>query len=81
MKWRALVPAVLCATSVSSQSPSPAWPQWGGPTRDFKAPAARLAASWPASGPQALWSRDLGDGYSAIVTDGDTLFTMYRPPN
>jgi outer membrane protein assembly factor BamB len=75
-----LLPAVLCATSVSSQAPSPAWPQWGGPTRDFKAPAVRLAASWPASGPKALWSRELGDGYSAIVTDGDTLFTMYRPP-
>ena len=78
---RLLLPVVLlCATSVSSQAPAPAWPQWGGPTRDFKAPAAHLAASWPAAGPKALWSRDLGDGYSAIVTDGDTLFTMYRPP-
>lgn len=81
MKWtRLLLPAVLCASSASSQSPSPAWPQWGGPTRDFKAPAVRVAASWPASGPKSLWSRDLGDGYSAIVTDGDALFTMYRPP-
>jgi outer membrane protein assembly factor BamB len=82
MKWTRLIllPAVLCASSASSQSPSPAWPQWGGPTRDFRAPAVRLAASWPAAGPKALWSRDLGDGYSAIVTDGDTLFTMYRPP-
>ncbi|HET9316759.1 MAG TPA: PQQ-binding-like beta-propeller repeat protein [Vicinamibacteria bacterium] len=77
---RLFLPAVLCATTASSQSPSPAWPQWGGPTRDFKAPAVRLAASWPASGPRALWSRDLGDGYSAIVTDGDALYTMYRPP-
>jgi len=81
MKWtRPLLPVVLCATSASSQVPSSAWPQWGGPTRDFKAPAARLAASWPAGGPKALWSRDLGDGYSAIVTDGSSLYTMYRPP-
>ena len=80
MKPRHLLLPVLCAASVSSQVPSPAWPQWGGPTRDFKAPAARLAASWPSAGPKALWSRELGDGYSAIVTDGDALFTMYRPP-
>jgi outer membrane protein assembly factor BamB len=81
MKWNLLLlPAVLCATSASSQAPAPAWPQWGGPTRDFRAPAARLAARWPASGPKALWSRALGDGYSAVVTDGDALFTMYRPP-
>jgi len=81
MRWTRLVlPAILCATSASSQSPATPWPQWGGPTRDFKAPAVRLAASWPAEGPEALWSRDLGDGYSGIVTDGEALFTMYRPP-
>ena len=81
MKWtRLILPALLGATSASSQVPTGAWPQWGGPTRDFKAPAAKLAASWPASGPRALWSRELGDGYSAIVTDGDALYTMYRPP-
>ena len=81
MKWtRLLLPCLLYATSVSSQVPTGAWPQWGGPTRDFKAPAVKLAASWPAAGPKALWSRDLGDGYSAIVTDGGALYTMYRPP-
>jgi outer membrane protein assembly factor BamB len=26
-----------------------------------------------------VWSRPLGEGYSAIVVDGGTLFTMYRP--
>jgi outer membrane protein assembly factor BamB len=84
MKWNRLVlPSLLCAvsaSSVSSQVPAGTWPQWGGPTRDFKAPAVRLAPSWPAAGPKALWSRALGDGYSAIVTDGDALYTMYRPP-
>ena len=81
MKWtRLLLPSLLCATSVSSQVPTGAWPQWGGPTRDFKAPSGKLASAWPAAGPKALWSRDLGDGYSAIVTDGDALYTMYRPP-
>lgn len=81
MNWtRFSLPVVLCATSASPQPSAPTWPQWGGPTRDFRAPAARLAATWPAAGPQALWSRDLGDGYSAIVTDGVSLYTMYRPP-
>ena len=55
------------------------WLQWGGPTRDFKAPSTGLAASWPEDGPRELWSRPLGDGYSAIVVDGGTLYTMYRP--
>ena len=57
---------------------SQAWPQWGGPNRNFKSEAKGLADSWPASGPRQLWSRPLGEGYSAIVAEGDKLFTMYR---
>ncbi len=53
------------------------WPQWGGPSRDFHAPAAKLAA-WPKEGPKRLWTRDLGDGFAAIVTDGPALYTAYR---
>jgi outer membrane protein assembly factor BamB len=66
---------VLAATA----GPAADWSQWGGPTRDFKSPSTGLAASWPASGPRQVWSRALGDGYSAIVVDGGTLYTMYRP--
>jgi len=54
------------------------WPQWGGPTRDFHSDATGLADKWPAAGPKPLWKRDLGDGYSAIVTDDRALYTMYR---
>ena len=54
------------------------WPQWGGPHGDFKSDAKGLASSWPAGGPKKLWSRPLGDGYSAISVEGDVLYTMYR---
>src|ERR1043166_1034421 len=53
------------------------WTQWGGPTHDFRSKAKDLASTWPQGGPKKLWSRGLGDGYSAIVTDGNTLYTMY----
>ncbi len=55
------------------------WPQWGGPHGDFKANSAGLADKWPEGGPKMLWSRELGDGYSSIVSDGKWLYTMYRP--
>jgi outer membrane protein assembly factor BamB len=57
----------------------PGWPQWGGPNRDFVAPAATLAESWPENGPPEIWSRPLGDGHSAILFDAGRLYTMYRP--
>ena len=56
-----------------------AWPQWGGPRRNFMIDSAPLASSWPSSGPRRLWQRALGEGHSAIVSDGSRLYTMYRP--
>jgi outer membrane protein assembly factor BamB len=55
------------------------WPQWGGPHGDFKAESSGLAESWPEGGPKKVWNRELGDGYSSIVSDGGRLYTMYRP--
>jgi outer membrane protein assembly factor BamB len=55
-----------------------AWPQWGGPNRNFVTAAADLAPSWPATGPRRLWARPLGDGFSSIVTDGATVYTLAR---
>jgi outer membrane protein assembly factor BamB len=54
------------------------WPQWGGPNRDFKADSKALADSWPAEGPRRLWSRELGEGHSSIVVQGNRLYTLYR---
>src|SRR5262245_46243804 len=70
----------LCASVVSfSSSSAPAqWLQFGGPTRDFKVDAKGLANEWPADGPKRFWERELGDGYSAILADGGTLYTMTR---
>jgi outer membrane protein assembly factor BamB len=69
----------LAATSiVLGQQRPDAWPQLGGPTRNFQVDSAPLASSWPEDGPVTLWKRPLGEGYSSIVVDGDLLITMYR---
>jgi outer membrane protein assembly factor BamB len=54
------------------------WLQWGGPTRNFMSGSKGLASSWPAGGPKKLWSRELGDGHSAIVMENGRLYTQYR---
>jgi outer membrane protein assembly factor BamB len=54
------------------------WLQWGGPTRDFQVPDRALASLWPAGGPRQIWKRKIGDGYSSIVTDGRTAYTLYK---
>jgi len=54
------------------------WLQWGGARRNFMPEAPPLADSWPAGGPRKLWERNLGEGHSSILVDGNRLYTMYR---
>lgn len=77
---RATALVLLASLMVASFSlpASAQWPQWGGPNRDFISDATGLADQWPEQGPKQVWSRDLGDGYSAIVVDQGHLYTMYR---
>ena len=63
----------LAATAASGQ-----WTEWGGEGRDFSVDGKAIAAKWPESGPRMLWKRELGDGESAILVDGGTLYTTYR---
>ena len=71
--------AIFTALGVgTAQNASSDWRQWGGPDRNFRLESTELATSWPAEGPERIWSRPLGEGYSAILVDGPTLYTMYR---
>lgn len=60
----------------AANEPAP-WLQWGGPDRNFCSGATGLSNRWPKGGPPKLWERPLGDGFSAIVSDIDTLYTQY----
>jgi outer membrane protein assembly factor BamB len=72
----------MVAPSLLGRAPSPAaWPQWGGPNRNFIVEATGLADAWPEMGPRRIWSRPLGTGHSAIVAADGRLFTMYRVGN
>jgi len=53
------------------------WPQFRGPNRDGISTETGLLREWPSEGPQELWRRDLGAGYSAVSIVGDTLYTMF----
>lgn len=64
---------LLCGSLLAQE-----WGQWGGPMRDFSLPANTVINPWGESGLESVWSAELGDGSSTIVTDGKTLYTIYR---
>mgnify|MGYP001796484439 FL=1 len=64
---------LLCSSAIAQE-----WGQWGGPMRDFSLPANTVINPWGESGLESIWSSELGDGSSTIVTDGKMLYTIYR---
>ena len=59
--------------SQSSPWPSIRGPRWNGHSAD-----TRLADAWPKDGPPVLWTRELGQGYSAFVAWNNRIATQYQ---
>ena len=71
---RACAVAAAALTTVALHAEQ--WPQWGGPERDFT--IERAVEPWGDTGPARLWTRSLGDGFSAIVVADGIAYTQYR---
>lgn len=80
MRVRSLrpAPAGALALLILAAGVEADWRRWGGPGQEFRATSSGLASTWPPEGPPRLWQRELGAGYSAILIEGERLFTMYR---
>jgi outer membrane protein assembly factor BamB len=76
--WTIRAALLLGVGSLSASALAGDWLQWGGPSRDFRCQAEKLAEKWPDAGPPKAWEQDLGDGYSAVLAQGDTIYAMTR---
>ncbi len=52
------------------------WSFVRGSSYDGHSPEVNIADSWPEEGPPVLWTRELGQGYSAFVAAGDRVYTQ-----
>ena len=62
----------LIALSCTAQEPT----HWRGPNLNGIYPESGLMDSWPASGPEIIWSfEELGQGHSSAVADNNNIYT------
>lgn len=54
------------------------WPTLRGPRYDGHSGETSLIEKWPEKGPPVLWTRSLGQGYSAFVARGNRVYTQYQ---
>jgi outer membrane protein assembly factor BamB len=75
---------VLCvglmgqSVAQTTTSPTREWPGIRGPNWNGISDETGLADSWPAEGPPVLWTRELGQGYSAFVAWSNRIATQYQ---
>ncbi len=59
--------SIACLSNIIAQD----WPQYLGPNRNSTSPQKGIFRTWPASGPQVLWTVNVGPGYGGpIIKDG-----------
>jgi outer membrane protein assembly factor BamB len=57
------------------------WPQFLGPTRDGVYAESDLAGAWPAGGPEVVWRKNVGAGFSGTVVANHLLILFHRVGN
>lgn len=66
-----LIVLLVCITKANAQD----WPQYLGPDRNSTSPQQNILRSWPETGPEILWTVEVGLGNGGpIVKDGRIYF-------
>lgn len=54
------------------------WPQFLGPDRNSVSPQTGILTSWPATGPEILWTADVSPGYGGPVIQDGKVYLLDR---
>ena len=64
----------VCMSNVSAQD----WPQYLGPHRNSYSDQKGLLRTWPQTGPEVLWSANVGIGYGGPVVKDGKIYLLDR---
>ena len=74
----ALTVAALALIAASAVGWGQDWPQFRGPNRDGVVPGRESLPQFPSGGPQMVWDRSVGSGFSAPAVAGERLLLFHR---
>ncbi len=71
-----LIISFFIAATAHTAATAPSWPQFHGPNRDNISTETGLLKSWPANGPELLWTaKNLGHGFSTVSIASGMIYT------
>jgi outer membrane protein assembly factor BamB len=78
MKIRLIIKSIVLLSFSTNLVNAQDWPQFLGPERNSKSPQENLLRSWPESGPEVLWTTDVGKGYGGPVIKDGKVYLLDR---
>ncbi|MCD4710660.1 MAG: PQQ-like beta-propeller repeat protein, partial [Bacteroidales bacterium] len=78
MRPRLLIASAFLLIFFTNHMYAQDWPQFLGPERNSTSPQEDLLRSWPESGPEILWTVDLGIGYGGPVVKDGKVYLLDR---
>ena len=75
---KSLIVPVLATLIIISNSIAEDWPWFLGPNRDATSNETGLMKSWPQSGPEVLWTTELGTGFGGVAVQSGKVYILDR---
>ena len=66
---------LFCCISIASAQD---WPQYQGPNRNNTSPEKGILRTWPTTGPEVLWTVNVGPGFGGPVIKDDKVYLLDR---
>lgn len=71
MKIKLIIAATFLMATFTPCLNAQDWPQYLGPDRNSTSPETGILRSWPETGPEVLWTTELGQGFGGpVIKDG-----------
>lgn len=78
MKNKLIIPLILLMVIFASCVNESNWPQFLGPERNSTSPQKDILRVWPESGPEVLWTSNIGIGYGGPVVKDGKVYLLDR---
>jgi outer membrane protein assembly factor BamB len=78
MRIRQIISSAFVLFLFTSNICAQDWPQFLGPDRNSKSPQKNLLRSWPESGPEILWTTNVGKGFGGPVVKDGKVYLLDR---
>ena len=73
---KGLVKVILSVMVLTCLSSASDWPQYLGPNRNATSSETGISRSWPAEGPEVLWTFPLGEGFGGPVVSQGKVYVL-----